>query len=69
MFQLLCDKCRKKIEFDERTTQVILKESFYKGDTDFLKDETCLEDAVTLCKNCSRYLCEVLNFHVDRFDF
>lgn len=59
----------KKIEFDERTTQVILKEGFYKCNTDFFEDHTCLEDSVTLCKNCSRYLCEILNFHTDRFDF
>ena len=69
MFQLLCDKCGKKIERDERITEVIFEEKRYDGNASFFIKPMNLKDSTTLCNYCAHRVYELLNFHTDRVDF
>lgn len=69
MYQLICDKCGKRIDANERVLEVCLKEKFYNGNLDYHMANSCLDDSMTLCSYCARQVYEILQLHVDRFDF
>jgi hypothetical protein len=69
MYQLICDRCGKKVDTDERIVEIALEENYYKGNTEFFHDYRCLNQHLRLCEYCSQQLFDFLNFAVDRLAF
>lgn len=69
MFQLLCDKCGKKIEREEDIIEITLEEKCFDGHFGFIIKPSHLQNSGIICKDCAKNIYEMLNFHTDRFDF
>ena len=69
MFQLLCDKCGKKIEYDEKVIEMKLEEKCFDGRAGFIIKPSHLQNSGIICKCCAEKIYEVLNINIDRFDF
>ena len=69
MFQLLCDKCGKKIEYDEKIIEMILEEKCFDGHAGFIIKPSHLRNSGIICKHCAEQIYEALNINIDKFDF
>ena len=69
MFQLLCDKCGKRIEYDEKVIEITLEEKCSDGYTGFIIKPSHLQNSAIVCKDCAHQVYELLNFYIAKVDF